>query len=510
MIYYSIWAAFEFKQSIINASPMDYLDRKKTYRNNVILLVGYVLIMLAIVVSALVLLYEAYGFGLGKNGSVIQSGLVFFSSQPNPANIYVNGKLNSSSTNSRLSLEANIYQIKLTKSGYRDWNRTINITGGSVVHYDYPFLFPVKLANKQIKSMSSAPGITAQSPSRRWLVVEQPGSMTDFLMYDLTDITKAPVSISLPANILTKATSSESWHYLEWADDNQHLLLKHTYDDKSEFILVDTNNPTQSVNLNTTLSNNPSAITLNNKKYDQYYLYDAGAKTLQTATLNPATVTPKLNNVLAYKSYGNDTILYATSENAPAGKVLVKQVTGTNSTDLRTLPAGDNYLVDLTQYQHTMYVALSAANSGKVYIYRDPVSQITNQPKHAIVPIQVLHLNQPNNLTFSANAQFIMAENGTRFGVYDIQNKLTYNYQSMATMDSPQTIATWMDGDRLTYVSGGKLYVADYDNANPQILMSSDPHYLPAFSPDFKFVYNIAASNSANQFNLNQSSLLAQ
>ena len=94
MIYYSIWAAFEFKQSIINASPMDYLDRKKTYRNNVILLVGYVLIMLAIVVSALVLLYEAYGFGLGKNGSVIQSGLVFFSSQPNPANIYVNGNSN--------------------------------------------------------------------------------------------------------------------------------------------------------------------------------------------------------------------------------------------------------------------------------------------------------------------------------------------------------------------------------------------------------------------------------
>jgi len=69
---------------------MDYLDPKKRFRHHVMLYVGYVLIGIAILIGTLVLLYQAYGFGLGKNGTVIQNGLFFFSSQPSPADIYVN------------------------------------------------------------------------------------------------------------------------------------------------------------------------------------------------------------------------------------------------------------------------------------------------------------------------------------------------------------------------------------------------------------------------------------
>jgi hypothetical protein len=348
-----------------------------------------------------------------------------------------------------------------------------------------------------------------QSPNRRWLLVLAPGTTLTFDVYDLNSPDKAPTDISLPAGIATTATSNESWQFADWADDNQHVLLQHNYDGKTEFILLDRSDPTQSVNLTTTLGAASSAVvSFNNKKYDQYYIYDATTGLLQTASLATPTPSTRLDHVLAYQSYGSDTILYVTDSGAPTGKVLAKLASGPTDTVLRSLPAGSNYLVDLTQYSGVTYVALSAADTNKVYIYRDPVGQLAAQPGQAIVPVQVLHVEQPNYLSFSDTAQFIVAENGQNFGVYDIENKLGYNYTSPVPLDAPQAHANWMDGDHLMYVSSGKLDVADYDNTNRQSLQPASSAYLPVFSPNYDYVYDLAPSTTAGQLDLTQTALL--
>ena len=471
------------------------------------MLVGYVFVAIAIVIATLVLVYQAYGFGIGKNGTVIQNGLTFFSSQPHPANIYVNDQLESVVTNTRLVLPAGIYHIKLTRNGYRDWQRTIELDGGSVEHFDYPFLLPQKLTTKKVQAYTAAPGLMTQSPDHRWLLIEHPDQATDFDVYDLKNPAKPPTVLSLPANILAKATTGESWQLGEWADDNRHVLLQHSYDGKTEFILLDRSAPEQSINLNTSLSVNPTKLTLKNKKYDQYYIYDAASGALQTASLKTPAA-QFLQHVLAYQSYGDSTILYVTNNNAPSGSVLVKLRAGDNTSTIRKLPAGTSYLVDLTEYSGVMYVAAGDTGGSKVYIYKDPLGQLADQPDQAVVPVQVLHVPQPNYLSFSPNAQFIIASNGNYFGVYDIENETGYNYADPAKLDAPQAHATWMDGDRLTMVSGGKLKVFDYDDTNQQILMAASSQYLPAFAPDYKNVYALVPSAAAGQFEFTQTSLL--
>ncbi|HXR49683.1 MAG TPA: PEGA domain-containing protein [Verrucomicrobiae bacterium] len=488
---------------------MDYLDPQKELRHRIILLVGYVLIAIAITIGTLILVYEAYGFGLGKNGNVIQNGLLFFSSQPHPANIYVNGILAKSQTNTRLVLPENIYHVTLTRSGYRPWQRTIELLGGTVEHFDYPFLIPAKLTTKKEQPYNGAPGLMTQSPDRRWLLVQTPGSMTSFEMYDLTTSPlKTPATFSLPSGILTKATTNEKWQLDEWADDNRHVLLEHDYDGKSEFILVDRTNPDQSLNLNTTLATNPPELKLVNKKYDQYYLYTPTTGDLQTATLASTKVAPALQHVLAFQSYGSDTILYVTNNGASPGKVLIKLQSGGQTYTLHSLPAGTNYLVDLTKYSGTLYVAVGAGSENKVYIYQDPIGQLAAQPKQALVPAQVLRVNNPNYVSFSTNAQFIVAESGTHFGVYDIENQKGYQFTTNLPLDTPQIHASWMDGDRLNYVSGGKLVMLDYDNNNRQTLTTASSNYVPAFPPNYHFVYAVAPSAATGQFELDQTALL--
>jgi len=489
---------------------MDFLDTRKQQRTSYMLFLGYSLVTIAIAIATTILLYQAYGFGIGKNGTVIQDGLAFFSSQPNPVNIYLNGVRNPNQTNARLELPEGIYNVKLTLNGYRSWQHTIELTGGKVEHFDYPLLIPSKLTSKRLQTYSARPNMVTQSPDRRWMLVQAPGSMTAFDVFDLNNPTKAPTDISLPANLISKATGSEVWQLVEWADDNQHILLAHNYDGKTEYVLVDRSNPTQSVNLtnNLSLPVSTTKLTLDNKKYDRYYLYSASTGDLQTLSLSSANPVTVVQHVLAYETYGSNTVLYITDKGAPHGKVLIRLNDGDTTYTLHSLVSGTNYLVDLTQYSGTLYVAAGASSENKVYIYKDPIGQLNEQPHQAVAPSQVLHVIAPDYVSFSTNAQFIMTENGTQFGVYDIENEKGYNYILKMPLDAPQQHASWMDGDRLVYVSGGKLVMVDYDGTNPQTLIPADSDFIPAFDPNYHYVYTLSLPASTNQSFVYQTSLL--
>lgn len=487
---------------------MDYLDRNKQLRQHVLLYVGYVLIAIAITIAALILVHQAYGFGIGKNGTVIQNGLIFFSSQPNPADIYIDNQLRSEKTNTRMVLPAGIYDVKLARDGYRDWQRTIELEGGTVEHFDYPFLFPKELDTEKVQSYSAQPGFLTQSPDRRWLLVQQPGEISAFTLYDLKN-PEEPVAtpLSLPVDLVAKASGQQSWSLAEWADNNRHVLLQHTYDGKTEYVIVDRQEPAQSQNLTVLLGLSSQSVTLRDKKYDLYYVFDQPGAKLSTVSLEDTVLKPRLERVLAYKSYGSDTLLYVTDQDAEKDKALVMLIRGDNrAVAVRSLPANTSYLVDIAKYSGTTYVAAGATGSNKVYIYKDPEGQVAKRSGQSPAPAQVLHVTRPSYLSFSNSAQFILAEGGDHFGVYDIENQLGYNYTATLPIDAPQVHANWMDGNRLVYVSGGKLAAIDYDNANAQTLMPAVSGLPVAFSPDYKYVYSIGQTGVG--FDLNRTALV--
>ena len=195
---------------------MDFLDPKKQRMHKVQLLVGYILIAVALGIATTILLYEAYGFGLDKNGKVIQNGLVFLSTQPSPANITVNGLPNKSQTNTRLQLPAGQYTIKLERDGYRTWQRQITVQGGDVQHFDYPFLFPPQRSTTAMKQYATAPALVSESPDRHWAVVQDSGDFDSFELFDLTKPKIAPAALTLPKGVMSAADGAQSWQIMEW------------------------------------------------------------------------------------------------------------------------------------------------------------------------------------------------------------------------------------------------------------------------------------------------------
>jgi hypothetical protein len=151
---------------------MDFLDPIKMRRQSRMLLLGYILIAVAIVTTAMVLLYQSSGFGINGKGEVIQNGLVFTGSTPDGAKIIIDSRDTTFKTNKRLVLIAGNYVLQYQKQGYDTWTRSIEVKGGMVSRMDYAFLFPTNLETASIKDYSTFPGLMSQSPDRRWVLVQ--------------------------------------------------------------------------------------------------------------------------------------------------------------------------------------------------------------------------------------------------------------------------------------------------------------------------------------------------
>jgi hypothetical protein len=479
---------------------MDFFDPKKQKQHAIRLGVGYALIGLALVLATTILLYQAYGFGIDRSGNVIQNGLVFVSSQPAHADIYVSNQLYKSQTNTRLVLPAGQYTMRIGRAGYRNWQRAVTVEGSSVERFDYPFLFPSKLATTTAKKYADAPSLSTQSPDRHWALLSLGGASNDFDLYDLSVSKPTSRVVSIPVDILTASATTTSWQLVRWADDNRHVLLRREFQKDSnagsEYILFDRQNPGQAQNLSQLLGFTPITIALRSGAYDQYLAFDQVNGTLFTATLKKSTPQLYLEHVLNFAT-DEGVVLYATAQDAPAGKVQIRLRRNDDPSYLvRNVSAGSTYLLNLASYKGTPYVAAGAQSEDKVYVYKDALANLQDSPKTPLVPVQILKVAAPTYTMFSENARFVMAENSDHFAVYDAENDKGYAYQVRTPLDAPQTHATWMDGYHLDLISDGKVRVFDFDGANAQALAPASPNYLPVFSRDYRILYTLTTQSA--------------
>jgi len=487
---------------------MDFLDPKNERRSRVRLLVGYCLVALAIGIATLILLYWSYGYNVNREGDVTQSGLLFVSSQPNGASIYLNKVRYAANTNTRVVTPAGRYTLKISKAGYRDWQRPVVVAGGDVQHFDYPFLFPTNLSSSSAGTIGAEPSFMTQSPDNRWLLMDEPAKSGSFTVYDLKDPAK-PVAaeITLPAASFTSSSGAEAWHEIEWAGDNRHVLLQHDFTTavglQHEYILLDRDAPDNSVNLTATLKLAPTeSVGLYNGRINQFYAYDTTAQTLRRLNGSNGAELSILAHVLAFKMYGSDKVLYVTNVSPTGkttpGKVSVVLQTGQQTITLQTLPlaSSGSYVLDLAQYSGDWYVAVAASTDSTVYVYKNPQSQHAESPDAYPAPWRRLLLQDPSYIAFSNDGQFLLTESGQDFITYDLENIAQYHYHATQAIDQPQAHAGWINSDQLAYTSGGKLTVFDYDYRNQQTLVTAAPGFLPAFSGDASYLYVIRSNAS--------------
>lgn len=476
---------------------MDFLDPKKKRAHRTRLFIGYGLMAIAIAIASTILVFEAYGFDLDrKTGTVIQNGLLFIDAHPEPAQITLNGE-DKGQTDARLVIPDGQYTVGLKRDGYRQWQRTFRLEGSRIERLVYPFLFPEKLDSEDVQLYGSSPLFSTQSPDRKWVLVQRNGSTSTFDLFDLSKELVNATELVIPPTLFTNnGVSTHTLELAEWSNDNRHVLLKHTFDGGFEFIMLDREEPSQSLNVNQVLGQSPAAITLRDKKFDELYLHSAPGGTLQLGNIRTRAVTPLLNGVLAYKTYSTEEVLFVTAEGADAERVLVKIRAADKVYTLRELPAGDaNYLVDISKFDGSWYMLAGASSEKKAYVYKDPFDILNRTTGNRNpIPETVLKTDAVGQyVSFSANVRFMALQSGSEFAVYDAENDRLHRYDTKLKL-APNEKARWMDGHRLILNSEGKLKVIEFDGNNPQELIGLAGNPLPFFDRDYDRLFSLSPS----------------
>jgi hypothetical protein len=491
---------------------MDFLDPAKKRAHKIRLIVGYILIGVMVALITTILVFQSYGFDLDrKTGAIIQNGLLYVAAQPQPADVILNGKKYASQNNIRLVLPSDIYTLQLQRTGYRSWKRTLSLAGGTIERITYPWLFPNKLVTASQRSYTGQPTFASTTPDRTRLVIQKPGQLNVFDVIDATDPTKTATSLTVPPTVFTNPDQGQL-KLIKWSSDNRHMLVQHIYDGGQEFVMIDRQTPASSFNIDKTFARVPTNVEMRDNHFDHLYLYDQAAKTLDyVEQKTPTNIKPILAGVLGFKSYGTDLILYALETGAAEGKANIMVHDNDGDFLLRSVTASPTYALNLTQYNNNWYVAAGGSGDGRVYVYKNPFPIIKKQSKDPLFPITALRVTNPQWLEFSSNAQFLAAEDGTHFAVYDAENDHTYRYDTQLPLATPEQHAAWMDGNRLDLVSSGKTKVFDYDGLNRQTLTVSLPGLPVMFDRDYKYLYNLAPSGADNaQASLTRTDLLVK
>jgi hypothetical protein len=474
---------------------MDYLDPQKQRAHVKRLFVGYVLMAIVVGLGTIILAFASSGYDIDKKtGSVIQNGMLFLDAKPESATITVNGVEIKDTTDARLVKPEGTYTVKLSRPGYRPWQQTIALLGGMVEHVSYPILIPENLVTKNVQVYNEQPPLVSQSSDKRWLIVQVPDatSIGHFDIYDLTGSDGVPTQAPLPVALLTPTDKPTALEAIEWSSDNTHVLLSHAIPTGEEFISFDRENPTNSININKTLSITPTSMTLRDKKIDSLYAYEAAGGNIRVADLKAKTVSaPIATHVIVFKTAVDNLVVYVTDENAPLGKVYARVLENDKSYTLRELVSAKDgmYAVDIGRYNGDWYYTAVSSADGKAYVYKNPLDAFKRSAT-TVAPKTILSVSSYSQLEMSPNERFIMLRGGQQFTIFDTDTDRTHHFTFSSSIDT-NTLVRWMDGFHLLAHSGGNLFMVDFDGSNKQQLVAASGMAV-FFDKDFLKLFTFA------------------
>lgn len=472
---------------------MDFLDPKKRKSHVRRLYIGYVLVAVLIGLGALILLFASYGYGVDRQGNVFQNGLVFLSSTPDAAQVNITNEDESYSeavvTSKRLELKADTYNFQFLKQGYKPWEHTFDIRGGSIERLVYPFLVPENLITDTHQEYARAPGLVTQSPDRQTILVQQPNALTRFQVFSSTDLSQQPEAFTIPASLFPAEAPVKSLRLIEWSTNNRHVLVQYDAETGPIFLVIDRQNPAQSRNLNDFFGLDPSQVALRDKNPGRFYML-LPDRQLITAEVPDKQTQAIATDVIGFKSHGSDDVLFVTTKGAQPNKALAMVRSDGRDYEIREMPRTSRYVLELAQYRNQWYIVVGAGNGDETYIYRDPVLalQNTNNPS---TTIRTVRLDKPQQVSFSANTRFIAVQSGQKFAVYDAEKDQQYRFTVRPDYDDPRMVR-WMDGHRLMGTTDGKVLIIDFDGTNQQTLSEIVPGTQPMFNDNYEVLNTLA------------------
>ena len=450
------------------------MDRDKIKRRQSLkVIISEAIMVLAVIAMVSVLALIVSGYWLNSDFEVERQGMVQVSSTPTGADLDIDGTSSwLQRTNTSRVVSSGEHTITISKEGYDSWSKTINVSEGLLYRLHYPRLF---LQDRTAENVLDVKGATFASVSPDHDKLLLIGDTTEWQIINLKDDTLKPKKINL-AKYLPSVSLAENANTglfagkiltADWDRDNRHILLKIQDEGTFEWVLVDVENPSSSLNVSKEFGANFDAIEILDNS-------SSNLLAIQNGNLHKIDVPGKLisailaENVIDYDHYENEIVFVSKNE---------------AKYSINLFKLGDNETTKLKTFSEPLKVVLSKFYD-EMYITTLQNNQLSLYKKVDFNHIQDYELSfSPDNIKVGHNGEFIAMHSGNQLATLDME---TYSVREWHT-DGENF--GWLDNDMVYSVAQGELFVYDFDGLNRRMLAKNVSSYFPVTITDNKWLY---------------------
>ncbi len=463
-----------------------------------------IFMLFSICVIATIITFFMLGYRFDSNkGDLEQNAFLQFSSVPSGATVSVNGSVIGSKTPNKTSVRAGKYAVVMWRDGYQTWQKTVNVKSGTLTWLNYTLLIPKTLTVESIANYKTIYSSLA-SPKGNYIIVQPTAESPSYKLIDISSDNAVSKDLVIPTNIYTKPTTSataQTFSIEKWDNGERYIIVKHTYGDKNEWMVLDTQDVKQTKNITKTF-NIPieKAVFSSNSGNNLYVL---GSGDIRKLDLSAGTISkPLVSNVTDFDFYFDTQVITYVG----TGKVGTdERVVGvfrdgdTKASVIRTVKGSADVPLHIatTNYFNENYVAISEGN--KVEILSGSYPNTTSDNANNLKTISSFSTQQNiQQLSFSPKGKYVLVQSGANFSSYDLEyQKLASSTITNSTVVPP---LKWLDENHLWTDAEGKLSILEFDGNNTHtinpVLIGQDA----TLTNNGRFLYSV--NNSATGYQL--------
>jgi hypothetical protein len=466
------------------------------FRRTLFSVIATVSVLIIVTVSILFML----GYRLDSSNRLEQGALLQFNSAPSGAQVWIDGAFIGSTTATKQTVLAGNHSIKMTRSGYEDWNRTLDLQAGTLTWLDYVRLVPTNRSVQPVWDFDSLEALEF-SPDLRWGLGLQVASEPEFDLIDLRSQQVKVTTLALGDELYSDATTPDVSHTFSidtWSTGGRYAIVKHVYgENRTEWLLLDTQDLSRSVNITRSLS-----VDLREVKFASdsgmglYGLTNDGV--LRKLDVSGGTISRGLvTNVDQFTVFEEASVVGYTGTDPSDATMKVAGIYRDGDSGSRILRSSDDREVAFTivvgRYFNEDYIAI--AENNEVELLTGTLPSVATQESNLR---RVTTMDLPGtitSLTFSPGGDYLVAQAGAQFSSYELEhNRRSNGIVAVNEGQSPATLE-WLDSAHLWNTNNDAVFMRDFDGTNTFNIMPSLAGYDVTLSQNGRYFYSIGKND---------------
>lgn len=461
----------------------------------------YTLMVFAVAGLVALLFFIISGYRFNQyDGKVEQGGLVQFDSKPSGADIWVDQAHLGNKTPAKITVTAGAHTINMGRDGYYDWRKNVVVQAGTILWLDYARFIP-KILQQVTVAPTAKPTSSVASIDSKQLAYMADTTKPVISVVNLDTDTPKVAALTIAASDYTKSTTGATGTFTidSWSNDNRYLLIRHTFDEKLEWLTLDTVGTNDAVNITSLFSVDANDVQFSRGDASILYLLTSSGELRRGDVKAKTLASAMVANVESFSQYDNSTVTFVTKVDAMTKNRSVGYVsTGASAPRLvRSYPDDGTTAVHfaIVRYYNQNHFVITYGTQVDILTGDLPSSDVKNPAALQAFATFTDASGVAEILPSPESHRFVMLRSDAAVSAYDLELK-----QASRVEFSRPLSTSWIDEFHYaTVADGGSVRLYDFDGTNGHDLLTSSLGGAVVMTPNGKYFYGFTTGSTTTE-----------